>query len=223
MKLTGYPEPDLEAIKHIRRAIGGKIGLQVDTNSGGGDLKEVLELLKQLEEFDIAVVEDPLWYDGEVYRTIKNSLGRAKLMADLAANWPHVLEVISDKSVDMVNHHPNNQGGLITALKIEAVAEAAGLDSAIGSSGIFGIQNTAFQILSSVIGLNRPCEDIGIGPYYEGPTKGEYDFERDPSILKDPYPQRNGTIEIPDLPGLGVEIDRERLAQVTERKEVIKS
>ena len=97
------------------------------------------------------------------------------------------------------------------ALDIDAVATAAGLETAIGSSGHFGIQDTAFQVLSSVIGLTRPCEDIGILPYYEGPTKGEYKFDRKPSAIKHPYPIIDGVIHIPDEPGLGIELDRRKL------------
>ena len=113
------------------------------------------------------------------------------------------------------NQHPNNQGGLATAIQIAAVAEAAGLTTAIGSSGRFGIQDAAFQTLSSVIGLSRPCEDIGLIPYFSGPTKGEYAFEHEPTVIRKPYPIVDGVIHISDEPGLGIELDRESLRKFT--------
>ena len=80
---------------------------------------------------------------------------------------------------------------------------------------MFGIQNAAFQTLSCVIGIPRPCEDIGLLPYYSGPTVGEYPFDREPSVLKKPYPIESGVIRVPDEPGLGVELDRDRLEDFT--------
>ena len=66
--------------------------------------------------------------------------------------------------------------------------------------------------LGTVIGLTRPCEDIGLMPYYNGPTAGEYAFDREPCVISTPYPIRSGMIGVSSSPGLGVELDPERLA-----------
>ena len=63
--------------------------------------------------------------------------------------------------------------------------------------------------------MTRPCEDIGIVPYYSGPTKGEYDFDREPTVVKESYPIVDGVIHVPDRPGLGIELDRKRLEDFT--------
>ena len=136
-------------------------------------------------------------------------------MVDRQATWPHVNQVIRAGAADVINHHPNNQGGLATALQIDAVATAAGLETAIGSSGLFGIQDAAFQALSSVMGLTRPCEDIGLLPYHSGPTEGEYAFDREPGVVESPYPIERGVIHISDQPGLGVEVDADKLEACT--------
>ena len=87
------------------------------------------------------------------------------------------------------------------------MARAAGLETAIGSSGVFGIQDAAFMQLACVIGLTRPCEDIGMEPYAIGPARGEYAFDGPPGVIRRAYPIEEGVIAVPDAPGLGVELD----------------
>ena len=136
-------------------------------------------------------------------------------MVDKQSYWPNVREVVECGAADVINHHPNLRGGLDLALKIDDVASAWGIPTAVGSSGVFGIQDAAFQALSAVVGVTRPCEDIGLQPYYSGPTRGEYDFDRDPDLLRRPYSIVRGTIQIPDRPGLGVDLDPRKLSRAT--------
>ena len=129
-------------------------------------------------------------------------------MVDKDAHWPNVKKILRYNAADIINQHPNNQGRLTYALKISDVASKAGIPTAIGSSGIFGIQDTAYQQLAAVIGLSRPCEDIGLLPYFEGPTAGQYHFNHRPTVLQSQSVICDGNIKIENKPGLGIIIDR---------------
>jgi L-alanine-DL-glutamate epimerase-like enolase superfamily enzyme len=211
IKPPGYPEQDLEALRLIRKTVGPDIKIQVDWNQVCPDLETAEQVIRLLSPVGIDLFEDilagtPLDHLAELRRRTG-----ARFMVDREASWSRVFEVCRKGAADVINQHPNNQGGLGTALQIAAVAAAAGIPTAIGSSGNFTVQNTAFQALSSVIGVTRPCEDIGVLPYYSGPVKGEYHMAGEPSVVKAPYPIVNGEICIPDDPGLGIELDRARL------------
>ena len=221
VKFRGEPTLDLEAIRAVRDSVGEEVDLQVDANSGYKSVQEVVSFINQMNDLHISIVEDPMHGSPEEYRKIREQID-PMLMIDGDAYWPSVFKIISSGSADIINHHPNNQGGLISALRIDAVAQSAGIPSAVGSCGLFGIQNTAFQILSSVIGLTRPCEDIGLLPYWNGPTEGEYDFSQEPSVLVQPFRQEKGTIWISDAPGLGIEVDRNKLSEVVEEEKVFR-
>ena len=198
----------------IREAVGPDISLQVDANQIYDDPDTAERAMRALDPVRVEVFEDMLNGSLEEIAELRRRTG-ACIMVDHEATWPRVHEVCKVGAAAIINHHPNNQGGLATALQIDAVAAAAGVPSAIGSSGRFGIQDAAFQMLSLVIGTSRPCEDIGHVPYFSGPTKGEYAFDGEPSVIRKSYPIVNGVIHVPDEPGLGVELDRERLKAVT--------
>ena len=210
VKFRGSLDEDVEAMRGIREIAGPDISIQVDANDGYKEIEQAEKAIRALEPFGVAIFEDMLAAPIDRIADMRRRTG-VPIMVDREAYWPFVHDVIKAGAADIINHHPNNQGGLATALAIDAVAAAAGLVTAVGSSGLFGIQDAAFQALSSVVGLSRPCEDIGLAPYYSGPTKGEYAFDNEPSVVENPYPIIEGVIHIPNAPGLGIEINRTRL------------
>ncbi len=214
VKMRGVLAEDVAALRAIRKAVGPAARFQVDANDGYARLADAVRAVKALAPCKVDLFEDMLNAPLAKIAALRRQSGQ-KIMVDKESFWPQVHDVIRLGAADTLNHHPNLRGGLDVAMRIDAVAMAAGIPTAIGSSGTFGIQDAAFQALGAVIGLTRPIEDIGLQPYYSGPTRGEYDFNRDPDLLKQPYPIKNGIIQIPDLPGLGVELDRKKLARAT--------
>ncbi|MDD5676722.1 MAG: enolase C-terminal domain-like protein [Kiritimatiellae bacterium] len=207
-------EEAIAVLRGIRQAVGPEISIQFDTNQGYKKFADAESAIRALEPFKIDIYEDILDAPMDQLAELRRRTG-VKIMYDFEASWQKIYEICRADAADIINQHPNNQGGLAVALQIATVAAAAGIPTAIGSSGRFGIQDAAFQMLSSVIGLPRPCEDIGFMPYYNCPAKGNYTFDREPSLVKKPYPIVNGVIHIPDDPGLGIELDRERLKLCT--------
>ena len=214
IKLRGELTEDVAAMKAIRLAVGSRPRIQVDANEGYRRVAQAEKAIRALRRFNVELFEDMLNAPLHQIAALRRRTG-ARILIDREAFWPNIFEVCRAGAADVVNHHPNIQGGLDAALRIDAVATAAGMTTAIGSSGDFGIQDAAFQMLACVIGLSRPCEDIGLLPYYSGPTRDEYEFDREPSVIKKPFPIVRGTIRVPDEPGLGVEIDRKKLKAAT--------
>lgn len=216
VKFRGRLDEDADALRAIRAAVGEAVGLAVDANAGYRQIDDALKAIETLAPCRVDYFEDML--DGSLeemgaMRRLARERCGARIMVDRQATWPHIHDVVRHQAADVVNHHPDNQGGLASALAIDAVASAAGLQTAIGSSGIMGVQNAAFMHLACVIGLTRPCEDISLVPYFSGPTRGEYNFDYEPSVIRRGIPIEQGVIHVPDLLGLGVELDPQRLAR----------
>ncbi len=210
IKFRGILDEDVEALKAIRAAVGPEVHLAVDANDGYRQIDDAIKAIETLRPCGVDYFEDML-NAGDLEIADLRRRCKARVMVDRQAWWPHIHGLIAAGAADLINHHPDNQGGLYAALQIDAVACAAGLETAVGSSGLFGIQDAAFMQLAAVIGLTRPCEDIGILPYYSGPMKDEYAFDREPSAIINPYAIENGVIQVPDAPGLGIELDPQRL------------
>jgi L-alanine-DL-glutamate epimerase-like enolase superfamily enzyme len=213
IKFRGRLGEDVEALQGIRQAVGEGVALVVDANDGYKTVDEAAGAIDALKPCRIDYFEDMLNAPNEAIAELRRRTG-CRIMVDRQATWPHIHEVVRAGAADVINHHPDNQGGLATALQIDAVARAAGLETAIGSSGVFGIQDAAFMQLACVIGLTRPCEDIGMEPYAAGPCRGEYAFDGPPDVIRRPYPIVDGLIAVPDAPGLGVELDPDALKRL---------
>jgi glucarate dehydratase len=213
VKLAGNAAADIAALQQVRAAVGTGVGLQVDANGAYPSVLAARPLIAALAEVGVDVVEDLFDIGALAVCREARPLLTGRYMVDKDAHWPAVNQVIAAGVADIINQHPHNQGALSTAMRIAAAAADAGIDNAIGSSGILGIQNAAFLHLAAVTGLSRPCEDVGLHSYWEiGPLTGMR-FAESPSVLVAPPPFEDGQLRLPRGDGLGVEVDRERLGR----------
>jgi len=91
-------------------------------------------------------------------------------------------------------------GGLRRALDVAAIAKAAGIGVYGGCMFESGIAHAAgAHLMAALPELDLGCE-FYMATYY---------LTED--ILSDPFPVKNGFVHVPKGPGLGVEVDRERL------------
>lgn len=211
VKIAGHAEEDAQRVRAIRGAIGEQVPIQLDANDGYPRIEQAVRAIELLKPLGIELYEDMLAAPIADIAALRKATG-VRVLVDKESYWPQVLDVCKLGAADVINHHPNLRGGLDVALDIDAVAGAFGVPTAVGSSGVFGIQNTSFQCLAQVVGLTRPCEDIGLSPYYDGPTRGEYNFDRAPSVLVRDNQIMDGLIHMSNAPGLGVEIDSAKVA-----------
>jgi L-alanine-DL-glutamate epimerase-like enolase superfamily enzyme len=214
IKLSGDADDDISRVCAVRGAVGESVEIQVDANGSYQDVWEAEPLIDALNKTAVDVVEDLFWSNLDACREVRSRL-TGSYMVDKEAYWPNVTQVLTHAAADIINLHPHNQGSISNSVRIAQAADRAGVETAIGSSGLFGIQNAAFQQLAAVVGVTRPCEDIGLMPYFAGPVAKRYRFTARPSVVVEPHPVRNGCIELGSGAGLGVEIDPSALRQFT--------
>jgi muconate cycloisomerase len=213
IKYRGEREIDTEALRAIREAVGPEIRLQIDANAGYKDVDEAVAVIRDLEPYDVEIVEDFFAGDLEDFIRVRSAI-KPMFMLDGPGYFPNVQRLVAAEAVDIVNMHPRNVGGLDVAMKIAAVAESAGIPTSIGSCHLLGVGTAAYQLLAAVIATTRPCEEIGLAPYFYGPIADEFEVYDDPEIVVEPFPVENGQITIRETPGLGVEVDRAKLENV---------
>lgn len=210
IKVGSAKEKDIETVAAVREAVGPDVGLHVDFNLGY-DLKEdAIEMARWMEAYGIDVFEDPLKGNLADYAEIRKEID-LPLMIDNYSWWPMINEVIELQAADIINHHPSIQGGPDLIMRIDRLATSAGLRTAIGSGGTFGIQDAAFQNMAAVMSHTRPCEDLGPGNPFRMGLGEDYERTFDPEVLVEPYQQEDGIITITDRPGLGIQVDRDKL------------
>ncbi|PIE22991.1 MAG: dipeptide epimerase [Planctomycetota bacterium] len=132
VKLGGEPDADIERIRAIREAVGMEIPLRIDANQGWNTLAAI-RVLKALEPFHIDYCEEPVpcWDQAGLARVAAQS--PIPIMADESAfNHRDTFRLAAAEACHYVNIKLSKSGGLRTALRIVAVAEAAGMECQVG-------------------------------------------------------------------------------------------
>jgi L-alanine-DL-glutamate epimerase-like enolase superfamily enzyme len=202
VKLGGTREDDVERIRLIRRAVGMDIPLRIDANQGW-QVDEAVGTLQALQPFNIQLCEEPVprWAFMELPRIRRES--PIPVMADESCcNHHDAARLLQLGACDMFNIKLGKSGGIYNALKIMDIARAGNIPLQIGG---FLESRLAFTA-SAHLALTG---DLVI----------HYDFDTPLMFVDDPVtggitygPQ--GTVTVPDTPGLGAAMDTYYLSQL---------
>jgi muconate cycloisomerase len=214
VKLKGGQEPrrDVELVKQIRKALGAEIEIVVDANQGYATPKIAARTIEAMGEYAILYMEQPV--EGIDAMAAVAQRVDTPIMADESA-WTtqDVLEIVRKKAADAISLYTTKPGGLFKAQKVAAVAEAAGLQCNVNGSVETGVGNaanlhlaasTAVASLACVVPVSTPRgkgRDGIAGIYYTD------------DLITEPFEYHDGFIVISDKPGLGIELDAEKLAR----------
>jgi len=132
------------------------------------------------------------------------------LLDEKARSPEAVLKIAESKCAGFINIHANWAGGFQSGISKAVLAASADIPTLVGSTYYLGPGTAAYQILSSVLPLEAPCEQVDIGVYGMS------------GIAEKPYTISGGKIFISDKPGVGIELNEEILEAITIEKMVIK-
>ena len=193
---------DVEAITAVRDAIGPDVLLRVDANMGWWTPKDAIRMIKRMEPLGIHSVEQPLPPgDPAALRLVRESVD-TPIMADESVWGPRqAWDLLQAGAVDMLNVYVSESGGLTNSALIFRMAELAGVPCVIGAMPELGIGTAAAVHLGiAMTNLHDPCDACGV-------------IYQIVDVVKESFEVRNGRIWPPTSPGLGVTLDRERLAE----------
>jgi len=151
VKLGTTSREDVARIKAIREAVGPDYPIRIDANQGW-DTIIAIETLKALEPFGIEHCEEPIphWNYRELVKVRENS--PIPIMADESVFDHHdAFRLASMGACDYFNIKLSKSGGINNALKIVAVAEAAGIKCQVGcmSESRFALTALMHLVLAS--------------------------------------------------------------------------
>ncbi|UCF05240.1 MAG: dipeptide epimerase [bacterium] len=194
VKLGTTWDLDVERIKEVRKAIGNELPIRIDANQGW-DYRTAVNVLKDLEPMGIEYCEQPIVYwDYDNLRRIreKSTIG---IMADESLFDHHdAFKLASMGCVDHFNIKLAKSGGINTALRINSIAESAGIRCMVGCMTETRLGMSAAAHLVSAR-LNIQYADLD----------GWLFLKSDPIIGGAQYDV--GEITVPDTPGHGADID----------------
>jgi muconate cycloisomerase len=203
---TGFADhaEDLRRLEKLRAELAPDVDLRVDYNQGMEVFDAIIKL-RDIEAFRPTFIEQPVPKDkvdalAEITRALDTPI-----MADESVFSPaDALRVASMRAADLISIKVQKSGGMLRAREVSAVAEAAGIACYGGDMLETGIACAAgAHLIAATPNISLGCE------FYQP----AYYLEED--ILAEPFPVADGKVIVPDGPGLGIEVDEERLAKYT--------
>src|SRR5256885_598667 len=203
-KLKGgvfHPGYELEVYRALAAAFRGD-SLRFDPN-GVWSTEQAIRFGQAIEGLRNDYLEDPVYGLNGMRRT------REKVRMPLATNtvvvnFEQLAANALDTAVDVILLDTTFWGGIRACVKAAAVCETFQLGVAVHSSGELGIQLATMLHLGAVV------------PNLSFAADAHYHHLTDDVIEGGLMPYKDGSIAVPDGPGLGVKLDREKLGQYSE-------
>ncbi|WP_155160537.1 mandelate racemase/muconate lactonizing enzyme family protein [Sansalvadorimonas verongulae] len=191
------PEVDYQIVKNVREAIGPDIELQIDLATRWKTSGHALRMCKRLEPFNLNWVEEPVLADDEKGYTKLSNLSDQRIAGGEALTTVHEFKEFLERfGTCIVQPDITRCGGISEMRKIYdmAVMHGTQLIPHGFSTGI---------LLSASVHFLASCEHGTLMEYSESTSP----LVNDGGLVTNPVQFKDGYLEVPDLPGLGIELN----------------
>lgn len=149
---------DRERVKAVRAAIGPGAKLRLDAN-GAWDYERAVSALRELREFDLELVEQPIPAGSPELMAAVRRRGGVPIAADEDVTGEDAaLRLLGAGAADALVLKPMVLGGLRRALRIAGLAAAAGVSSIVTTTIDAGVGTAAALHLAAALGEGvLPC------------------------------------------------------------------
>jgi galactonate dehydratase len=194
----------------VREAVGADFGIGVDFH-GRVYRPMAKTLMRELEPFRPMFIEEPVL--SENAEALADLAGLTSIPIALGerlySRWDFK-PILAAGHVDIIQPDPSHAGGITETRKIAAMAEAH--DVALALHCPLGPIALAANLQLDAICHNAGIQEQSLGIHYNK-TNDLLDYVTDPGVFR----YADGWVNIPDGPGLGVEVNeayvRERAAE----------
>jgi O-succinylbenzoate synthase len=209
IKIKIKPGRDVEDTRAVRRAFP-EIRLQVDANSAY--LLEDAAALLPLDELNLLLIEQPLSEDDLWdHHKLQKQFMTPLCLDESIISARHARQALEMQACRVINIKAGRVGGLSEALKIHTLCQELAIPVWCGGMLETGIGRASNLALASLPGFSLPGDISASERYYEE------DITRERFTLNP-----DSTIDVPNGPGLGVDIDPLALQRATLAKKEIR-
>ncbi|MGL4439783.1 MAG: mandelate racemase/muconate lactonizing enzyme family protein [Bosea sp. (in: a-proteobacteria)] len=189
---TADPEPAIRTVELLRDKLGAGVVLRVDSNKAYS-LTEARRIAKRLEPLDIRAWEDPVASFEDMAKL------RQHTAIPFSVHTPNLRQAVALGVPDAFCTDVNVHGGIGRALRFIGACEQMGLDFWC-YSGDSGIASAVYLHLAAAHAHIRE------------PSQSLFHMQPLDVIAEGPFRPRNNVLPVPTGPGIGVTLDRQKLA-----------
>ncbi|GHE61695.1 o-succinylbenzoate synthase [Streptomyces cellulosae] len=208
IKLKIEPGWDIEPVAAVRKHFGDDILLQADANSAytRADARH----LAGLDPYGLLMLEQPLEEEDVTgHAELARSLTTPICLDESIVSAQAAHEAIRIGACAVVNIKPGRVGGYLEARRVHDVCAAAGVPVWAGGMLETGIGRAANLALAGLPNFTLPSDISGSDRYYR-------------QDLTEPFQVNDGTIPVPDAPGIGVAPLPEILDELVTERETLR-
>lgn len=195
------PDYELACFRALAEAVGDD-GVRYDPN-GALSVEEAIRFGEGIADLRNDYYEDPTWGLNGM-RRVREKIGIPLATNTVVVNFEQLAATILQPALDVVLLDTTFWGGIRPCVRAAAVCETFQLSVGVHSSGELGIQLATMLHLGAVL------------PNLTFHADAHYHHLRDDLLVGGPLCYQDGAIAVPEGPGLGVELDRDKLAQYAE-------
>jgi galactonate dehydratase len=202
LKTGGVIEP-LAKVEAIRNEVGPDIDLMVDIHGPPWlTTRDAIRMGQALEEFDLLFYEDPVAPENiEAIARVAAAVNLPIAAGERHANVWGVRELIEREIIDVVQPDTGRAGGLLQMKKMAALAEAHYVTFAPHDGSLGPVAEMA------AVHLCATLPNFLILEHLEDDVPQRYEvMDPQPTIV-------DGFMQVPDGPGLGIDIVEEAIAK----------
>ena len=195
------PEYELECYRAVAAALKGD-RFRFDPN-GVWSTETSIWFGQQIEDIRNDYLEDPV-FGMNGMRRVREKVRMPLATNTVVVNFEQLAANVLHTAVDVVLLDTTFWGGIRACVKAAGVCETFQLGVAVHSSGELGIQLATMLHLGAVI------------PNLSFAADAHYHHLTDDIIQGGKFKYENGAIKVPSAPGLGVKLDRDKVAEYRE-------
>jgi len=211
---------DIELVAAVRDAVGDEMEIMVDANQGWPihgfgpypvwTVKRAIETCSYFEELSVRWIEEPLYkHDYEGYERLRDATTVPVAGGEFNVDLHEFRDLIERGCLDVVQPDATISTGMWNARKVAAMAETHGLEFSphTWTNGLGFAAN--LQLMAAT--PNCPYCEFPYEPPAWVPEARDF-------MLAEPFViDKEGFVNLPDKPGLGVELDMEKIKACGEK------
>jgi glucarate dehydratase len=197
------PDEEIETFVELRKAFP-KMKLRIDPNAAW-TVTTAVRVARKLQDHDVEYFEDPVWGMRAMARVNAKTPGMVLASNMSVFAFEDLMPTAMLDILDVVLLDPHWYGGITRARQAGQVCEAMGIDVGMHSGAEFGISQAAMIHLAASV------------PNLVAAPDSHYHHLTDDILEGGKLPYLpGGKMAVPTSPGLGVRLDRDKLAKYHE-------
>ncbi len=210
IKMKVRPGADVEYVRAVRKALGPPLEAPLMADANSAYTLADADHLAELDAFGLLMIEQPLGQDDLVqHAKLQRRLATPICLDECITGVDRAADMIELGSGRIVNIKPGRVGGFAAARAIHDLCRDHGIPVWCGGMLESGVGRAHNVALASLPNFTIPG-DLSPSARYWARDVVEPEWTMD----------RDGTVRVPlDGPGIGVEVDAERVAALTVRHE----